>query len=71
MDPRPIDQWTEILGKLPAPEGVVPEMIMARRILGDLVGYAHRKFTILRDSEELAHAMIAYARMMFDAGVRP
>lgn len=81
MDARPVDQWTTILGKLPAPEGTNTEKLMARRIIGDLVGYNHpngsertrkrREIDADRDSQEIANGMIAYARMMFDAGVRP
>lgn len=81
MDPRPVDQWQKILGDLPSPNGVNSEQVMARRIIGDLVGYSHpsgkpatrarRQRDAERDAAELANAMTAYARMMFDAGVRP
>jgi hypothetical protein len=81
MDPRPIEQWQKILGDLPAPNGENAEYIMAQRIIGDFVGYEHpggnartreRRTAIRqRDAQELAHALQAYGRMMFDAGVRP
>ena len=68
---RPIEQWTEILGKLPSPEGQNSERLVADRIIGDLVGYRHSSKQRQRDAAEIANAMQAYARMMFDAGVRP
>jgi hypothetical protein len=71
MEPRPIEDWQKILGDLPAPEGENMETIMGNRILGDMVGYRHGSRDRLRDAEEVGRAMVAYARMMFDAGVRP
>lgn len=81
VNPRPVEQWLEILGALPSPEGVSTEKIMGRRIIGDLTGYsfpsgnaqtrARREGAADRDAQEIANAMTAYARMMFDAGVRP
>ena len=81
MIPRPVEQWSEILGRIPAPEGVNTDKLCAFRVLGDIEGYQHpsgsdatrkRRFrTMDRDSQELANAMIAFARMYFDAGVRP
>lgn len=81
MDPRPIDQWSEIFGKLSAPNGESAELICANRVIGDLIGYIHpsgnnetrkrREGIRFRDANELKNAMIAFARMYFDAGVRP
>ena len=80
-DPRPIEQWSEILGNILAPEGQNTDKLCAFRVLGDIEGYQHpsgneatRKHRVRikdRDSQELANAMIAFARMYFDAGVRP
>lgn len=81
MDARPVEQWTEIFGKLPAPNGVDADKLMAERVIGDLIGYEHpsgsaptrarRQERKTRDAEELRNAMIAFARIYFDAGVRP
>ncbi len=71
MDVRTPETWMEILGDLPSPEGMVPEEIMANRVLGDLIGYRHSLKDRVHDARQLAAAMQAYARMMFDAGVRP
>jgi hypothetical protein len=81
MEARPIEQWQQILGDVPCPNGFNMEKAMARRVIGDLVGYNHpsgsvstrrrRQQDAERDAAELANAMTAYARMMFDAGVRP
>lgn len=71
MDPRPVEQWVKILGDIPSPMGQHMERDMADRILGDIVNYRHKAKTRSRDAAELANAMQAYARMMFDAGVRP
>lgn len=81
LEPRPIEQWEQIFAKLPAPEGVNADVLCAHRALGDLVGYEHptgtertrkrRQEAKDRDAVELSRAMIAFARMYFDAGVRP
>ena len=78
---RPIVQWEEILAKLPAPNGVNSDVICANRVLGDLVGYNHPSGSMAtrnrrqaikdNDAAELANAMLAFARMYFDQGVRP
>lgn len=68
---RPIEQWMQILGDLPSPEGENSEVIMANRIFGDLTGYRDNSSHKSEDAKQLANAMIAYGRMMFDAGVRP
>lgn len=81
MDPRPVEQWIEIFSKLPAPAGMNSDRICAERVIGDFVGYTHpsgseatrkrRQANKNRDSIELKNAMIAFARMYYDAGVRP
>lgn len=78
---RPAEQWDEIFKKLPAPNGLNSDVLCAERVLGDLDGYNHpsgnmttrkkRQAAKDRDSKELANAMLAFARMYFDAGVRP
>lgn len=81
LDPRPVEQWETILGRLPALEGVNSDKICAERILGDIEGYQHptgnertrkrRQAVKDRDVTELRNAMLAFARMYYDAGVRP
>jgi hypothetical protein len=81
MEPHSVDSWAKILGDLPSPEGSNSELIMARRIIGDLLGYQHpsgngrtrlrRELTTQRDTQELANALVAYGRLYFDHGVRP
>ena len=81
MDARPIEQWEQIFAKLPAPEGFNSDVLCAARVLGDIQGYSHpsgseatrkrRQRIKDRDAQELAHAMLAFARMYYDAGVRP
>jgi hypothetical protein len=81
MDPRPTDQWEQIFARLPAPNGLNSDAICAERVLGDIEGYQHptgtentrkrRQRVKDRDVTELSRAMIAFARMYYDAGVRP
>jgi len=81
VDPRPAEQWDQIFAKLPSPAGMNSDQICAERVLGDLIGYTHpsgsektrrrRQAIKNRDSIELRNAMIAFARMYIDAGVRP
>jgi len=81
MDARPVEQWIEIFGKIPAPNGVDADKLIAERVIGDLVGYEHpsgnfktrerRQYRKDRDAQELRNAMIAFARMYYDTGVRP
>ena len=81
MDPHSIENWEKILGQVPCPEGTNADLLCARRVIGDLIGYQHpggnqqtykRRLGVKnRDAEELKNAMIAFARMYFDAKVRP
>jgi hypothetical protein len=83
LEPRPVEQWEQILARLPAPNsvGVDTDMLCAERVLGDLQGYQHpggneatrrrRAGIKQRDAIELSRAMIAFARMYYDLGVRP
>jgi hypothetical protein len=81
MDARPVEQWEQIYAKLPAPNGVDGDKIIAERIIGDLIGYeqpsgnaatrARRQARKTHDVEELANALKAYARLYIDHGVRP
>jgi hypothetical protein len=66
MQPRSVEQWKEILSSLPAPGS--PELAMADRVLGDLVGYRHHSSQRNRDAAELANAMLAYFQMLKEAG---
>lgn len=80
LDPRPTEQWEQIFSKLPAPNGLNSDVLCAERVLGDIEGYQppsgseptrkRRQAVKSRDAIELSHAMIAFARMYFDAGVR-
>lgn len=81
MEARTIEQWEQVFAKLPAPNGENADVICARRVIGDLVGYLHpsgnentrrrRQADKDHDSQELANAMLAFARMYFDHGIRP
>ena len=81
MDPHSAETWDTIFAKLPSPAGMNSDQICAERVIGDLVGYNHpggsektrkrRQADKNRDSIELKNAMIAFARMYIDAGVRP
>jgi hypothetical protein len=77
MDPRPAEQWDQIFAKLPAPAGLDSDYLCAERVLGDLIGYRpsgpikRRVAFKTRDATELKNAMLAFARMYYDAGVRP
>lgn len=73
MDPRPVDQWVEILGSLPKSAAYAPEEVFARRIIGDFTGYEHpdgkpatrarRQSRLDHDVKELASALRAYGRL--------
>lgn len=81
MDAHTAETWETILGRLPAPNGIDSDKLCAERVLGDLVGYNHpggseatrkrRQADKDRDALELRNAMVAFARMYIDAGVRP
>lgn len=82
MDARPVEQWEQIFAKLPAPEGFNSDVLCAARVLGDIQGYSLPALARIfatgrvqavkdRDAQELANAMLAFARMYYDAGVRP
>lgn len=68
MEPRSVEQWMEIMRRMDVPAQARPEAAVADRILGDLVGYSHRSKNRTRDGGELANAMLAYARLMKEAG---
>ena len=68
---RTVENWMKVLGDLPAPEGQNTEQLMAFRIMGDLTGYRDHAGHKDWDAVQLANALVAYARMMFDAKVRP
>ncbi len=64
---RTVEQWIEIFNKLPAPGS--PEEAIAQRILGDMWGYRHNSQHRPGDAKGLANALVAYAKMLQEAGV--
>lgn len=69
MNPRPIEQWTEIFSRLDATT-VSAEQAIANRILGDLSGYRINSQHRARDNMDLANALQAYARLVQEAGLK-
>jgi hypothetical protein len=63
VNTRTVEQWKQVLGRLPSPEGTPVEQVVANRVLGDLVGYRHGSRHRKRDFEELANAMTAWSEM--------
>jgi hypothetical protein len=63
MDVRTVEQWKQVLERLPSPGGTPVEQVAANRVLGDLVGYRHSSRDRKRDVEELANAMQAWVEM--------
>ncbi len=71
MQARSIADWTAIFPKLPAPADVSVEQAIANRIIADLVGYQHKSKHRVSDIDSIANALIVYAKMLHDNGVRP
>lgn len=65
---RTVEAWIEIFSRTPAPESA--EKAIASRILGDLWGYKHGSKYASQDVETLQAALIAYAKMLQEAGVK-
>lgn len=65
---RTTNDWITIFGKLPAPDSA--EEAIANRIIADLWGYDHNgsKWRS-QDAVSLANALVAYARLLQEAGV--
>lgn len=62
------EQWREVFSRLPAPQSA--ELAIANRLISDLLGY--RKNSIYReiDAENLATALVAYAQLLQEHGVK-
>lgn len=71
MQARSIADWTAIFPKLASPADQSVEQTIANRIIADLVGYKHNSQHRRVDIDSLANALIVYAKMLADAGVRP
>lgn len=70
---RTPEQWEKILGDLAAPENQNSDQTCAARVLADMIGYRQNVNVNsgVIDVANLANAMVAFARMYFDHGVRP
>ena len=69
MDPRPVSQWIEILGKTNASH-CSAGFAAATCILGNIVGYNFKSLNRIQDAHELANALEAYATMIQQVGVK-
>jgi hypothetical protein len=68
MKPRSVEEWEKIFADLPSPHTETAEQSIARRIIGDLMGYRVTRSQPI-DVANVAHAIQAYARMMQAHGV--
>ena len=63
-----IEQWAATFATLPAPQSA--ERAIAHHILGDLLGYNSNSQYRIVDAANLENALIAYARLLQEHGVK-
>jgi len=63
-----VEKWKDIFSVLPAPHSA--EEAIAQRIIGDMVGYKHNSKYRSDDAKSLANALVAYAQLLQEYGVK-